>query len=265
MKRKIHDFPCVLTSFAYRQEYWPELDGMLNTVRHHHPDWTIIVGRGPCEDATFEVEHTTGREKVILPVDLNLDGSANDYRKITHVKAWWTSYVWNQWTGDGIRRLLWLDADARLNGSLDFEVDQDAEVLAGVWWSSNKKDFPELDNYETITSGLLFFQGQGSGPASRVLDLWREASLAEICCLRPPTVRWLDGDQETLTEVLLDYMRYGSSLQLLRLEGGRYSGDVRHDGTRQPGALVDQWMMSRRMKYPETRNINWPPPEAFRR
>ena len=47
MHTRVDKLPAVLTSFAYREEYFPELDGMLATVRQHHPDWKIVTGRGP--------------------------------------------------------------------------------------------------------------------------------------------------------------------------------------------------------------------------
>jgi hypothetical protein len=175
--------------------------------------------------------------------------------------------VWRQWGGLAdarMHRIVWLDADARLNGPLDFEVDPEKELLAGPWWRSDKEQYPELDNYETITGGLLFFQGRSGGATERLLGRWSEACLAEIRNLRAPTVRWLDADQESLTEAARACQKSDPELELLMLDFDRYSGDVDRDGNRKPGALVDQWMMSRRMKYPETRGRDWPPPERMR-
>ncbi len=268
LKRRLHDFPVVLTSFAYRPEYLPELQAMLPTVHRHHPDWKIVIGVGPCQDATFEVQFEDICEHWTLPVHLNLDGTENDFRKINHMKGWWMNEVWKRWGGaadHGMHRILWLDADARLNGPLDFEVEQDQELLAGAWWTSDKNEYPELDNFETITGGLLLFQGREGGATAELLQRWSDASLSEIRNLRAPTVRWLDADQESLTEIACDFQLTEPQFQLLKLDFARYSGDVNRDGTRKEGALVDQWMMGRKMKFPGEQGKAWPPPEEKRR
>jgi len=267
LKPKLHDLSAVLTSFAYRPEYLPELQGMLPTVRKHHADWKIVTGEGPCEQATFQVQFEDVREFWTLPVDLHLDGSENDFRKINHMKGWWMHEVWKRWGGTadaGMHRIMWLDADARLNGPLDFEIDAESELLAGAWWTSNKDEYPELDNFETITGGLLLFQGRQGGSAERLLQRWSSASLTEIRQLRAPTVRWLDADQERLTELVREHLTVDTELQIVKLDYHRYSGDVRNDGTRVEGALVDQWMMGRKMKFPSSRGRDWPPPEEQR-
>ena len=268
MTRPLHDLPAVLTSFAYRPEYVPELQAMLPTVRMHHPNWKIVTGCGPCGACTFQVEFEDEPDLWTVPVDLNLDDSEHDFRKINHMKGWWMHEVWKRWgsiADQRINRIVWLDADARLNGPLDFELDDEKELLAGAWWISNKEEFPELDCYETILGGLLLFQGRQGRATEHLLERWCDASLAEIRNLRAPTVRWLDADQECLTETLRDCQASNPELELLKLDRERYSGDVRQDGTRKEGALVDQWMMSRKMKFPDLRERAWPPPEEQRR
>jgi hypothetical protein len=163
-----------------------------------------------------------------------------------------------------MHRILWLDADARLKGPLEFAVEPEQEAVAGVWWTNSKDEFPELGNFETITGGLLFFQGRRGGSTERLLQSWKEASLAEIRNLRKPTVMWLDADQETLTETICEFKKSDEALQVVKLDAGLYSGDVYHDGTAKAGVLVDQWMMGRKMKRPGTRNRDWPPPEELR-
>ena len=37
MIKRIDGLPAVLTCFAYREEYFPEMEGMLATIREHIP------------------------------------------------------------------------------------------------------------------------------------------------------------------------------------------------------------------------------------
>src|SRR5436853_474471 len=139
MVKKTDQVPVVLTAFAFREEYFAELEGMVTSARQHHPDWLIVTGKGPVpgfEAPTLDVESPTGRHQWSLPVSLDLDGSVNDWRKITKMKAWWIARVWHTFghlAGD-FKRVLWIDADARVNGPLDIELDLQSEVVAGAWW-----------------------------------------------------------------------------------------------------------------------------------
>jgi hypothetical protein len=201
--KRVDELPVVLTSFAYRSEYFPELDGMVATVREHHPDWSIVTGRGPVagfELPTLDVQSPRGPYRWSLPVLLNLDGSVDDWRKITKMKAWWIAEVWRNFCdGEGHRkRLMWIDADARLNGPLDIELDIEAEVIAGAWWSDARHP-----GYETIASGLLLFQGASRGTVETILDQWSSVCVSHIQKLPdPPLVPWGDGDQEVLNQIL---------------------------------------------------------------
>ncbi len=264
MVKRVDELPVVLTCFAYRDEYFPEMEGMLATIREHHPNWRVVVGRGPVAGfdlPTLEVESLEEKCTWTLPVSLDLDGSEHDWRKITRMKGWWMARVWREYgnPGDSVNRVLWLDADARLNGPLDIELDPEAEVVA-----SPVEDYPQYPDYDGLCSGLLLFQGFRSGTVETILDLWSSVCLSQIQDLRPPTVPWLDGDQEVLNEVLQSLPDIRERV-LLKLDHNKYVGYANNDGTTPPGALVDQWQMSKKMKFPECRERNWPPPEEARR
>src|SRR6185369_5013051 len=99
MLKRIDQLSVILTSFAYREEYFPELDGMLATIREHHPDWQIVTGRGPVpgyNTPTLEVESTFSltRQRWSLPVSLDLNGTQNDWYRIAKMKGWWVTQVW---------------------------------------------------------------------------------------------------------------------------------------------------------------------------
>ena len=266
MTKRLHELQSILTSFAYRSEYFHELDGMLVTAREHHPGWPTVTGRGPVPGLdlpTFEVEAPARKCQWTFPVALDLDGSENDWRKITKMKAWWLSRVWGEFGGiadPDCNRLVWLDADARLNGPLDIELDSEADVIAGPWW-----DDPENPDHSTICSGLLVFQGAKQGIVQAVIDRWSSKCQSQIGNLPAPTVPWLDGDQEVLNEVMHGLSPDNFGYTLLKLEHDRYAGYANRDGTPLAGALVDQWQMSRKMKFPECRDRDWPPPEVSRR
>jgi hypothetical protein len=263
-KRLVSELPVVLTSFAYRREYFAELKGMLATVEEFHPDWTKVIGLGPVADvegARLAVVAGGEAYEWTLPVPLRLDGE-NDWRLITRMKAWWIRMAWNHSVavaGGGPVRLIWLDADARLNGRLDFAVDPEAELIASPWYID--KRFA----YQTLTTGLILLQGRPGGMVSDLIDCWSADCLRQIEDLRAPIVPWLDGDQEVLTENLAVFHEQGRRPSLIHLDYGKYCGCVTEDGERSPGALVDQWMMSWRMKRKEYLNKNWPPPEEARR
>lgn len=266
MVKRTDQLPVVLTSFAYRDEYFPELDGMVATVRQHHPEWPIVTGKGPVAGfdlPTLEVESPSGKEQWSLPVPLNLDNSVNDWRKIAKMKAWWIHRVWHSFgrLAGNFCRLLWIDADARLNGPLDIELDSESEVIAGAWWKDARHP-----GYESIASGLLLFQGASQKTIEKILGKWSSACLSHIERLPdPPIVPWGDCDQEVLNQILKFRPESNGHYILIRLDSGKYGAIVDKDGTPKPGALVDQWVMARKMKWPHDRDQDWPPPEELRR
>ena len=266
MVKTTDQVPVILTSFAFREEYFQELDGMVDSVKRHHQDWLIVTGKGPrpgFELPTLAVEAPTGGHHWSLPVDLNLDGTVDDWRKITKMKAWWITNVWHTFghlTGAS-RRLLWIDADARVNGPLDIELDLQSEVIAGAWWSDVRHP-----GYDTIASGLLLFQGSRQGAVESILNQWSQTCLSHIQNLPdPPLVPWGDGDQEVLNRILRVRPVTNDHYILIRLDSNKYCAIVDKDGVPLPGALVDQWVMARKMKWPKDRGRNWPPPEETRR
>ena len=98
----VKDLPVVLTCFAFRDEYFPELSGMLATVRRHHPDWPLVIGRGALMEgdvARFDVETPFGQCEWTLPVPLSHGGGEDDWRRITRMKAWWLEKVWDRFGG----------------------------------------------------------------------------------------------------------------------------------------------------------------------
>jgi hypothetical protein len=277
VERRVDEIGAVLTCFAFRSEYFAELDAMVGTVRAHHPDWPLVIGRGPMAGfdlPTLEVESPSGKRNWSLPVPLNLDGSVHDWRKIVKMKSWWIARAWHEFghlagaeRDDGNRdsgahnRIIWVDADARLNGPLDIALDPEAEVIAGPWWSD-----PKWPGYTTIAGGFLLFQGRPGGVVESILDEWSQTCVAHIENLPdPPLVPWLDSDQEVLSIILQNRPSTNGDYSLLKLDRQKYLGIVDHDGTRLPGALVDQWMMARKMKWPEHHGREWPPPEMARR
>ena len=213
---------------------------------------------------TFEVESPSGKCHWTAPIALNLDGSADDWVKICRLKPWWMAQVWKEFgnlADSNRKRILWLDADARLNGPLDIELEPEDEVVAGGWWYD-----PENSDHDTIAGGLLLFQGTGRGPVETILDRWSNICLARIENQPPPSMPWLDSDQEALTEVLARFPAPTSGYTLLKLEHEKYSGcAVDDEGRLYQRQLVDHWGMSDKMKAPECRERDWPPPEYARR
>lgn len=263
--RQLKDLPTVLTCFVLRDEYFPELDGMLATVKRHHPRWPCVIGRGVLTDdggARFDVEAPSGQSRWTLPVRLNLGGGEDDWRKITRIKGWWLSKVYDLavLADPAVRRVLWLDADGRLNAPLDIELDPLAEAIAAPWWFN-----PNDSTYDTITTGLLLLQGASRGPVAKILSLWREACLQQITHLGSSTVPWADSDQEVLTTILAQLPEADSNYNLLKLDHDKYCGIPDAKGGPQPDALVDQWMMSAKMGRKGWRGPDWPPPEHLRR
>lgn len=266
MPRRIDQLPTVLTSFAYREEYFPEIAGMLVTVREYHPHWHLVTGTGPVGDfdrPTFQVRSPRGDFQWSLPVSFDLDGSENDWLRIVRMKAWWLAQVWHQFgnlAGVGAYRVVWLDADARFNGPLDIVLEPENEIIAGPWGGA--EGTPD----DHICSGLLVFQGNKGGAVESLLDEWSARCLSYICNPPPPSPLWRhgEGDQEVLTTVLKDNLGR-APFTLHKLDYDKYCGEVNRRGEIKPGALIDQWMMNDKMRFPQDRNRNWPPPEEVRR
>ena len=264
MHTRIDQLPVVLTSFAYRDEYLPELEGMLATVRRHHPTWHLVTGRGPVsgvKGTALEVESPHGNSRWTLPVPFELDGSFNDWLRINWMKAWWVAQVWHQFGSPGgipINRVIWLDADARLNGPLDIFLEPEKEVVVGVWGGA--EGTPD----DHILGGFLVLQGSKAGVVESIINEWSTRCLAHIC--NPPSPsspsairRWGGGDQEVLTMVLSEMKRLQFTLCKL-MEYDKYCGEPDLAGVPKQGALIDQWMMNRKLRF-----NNWPPPESARR
>lgn len=266
MTRPVHELPAVLTCFAYRREYFREMEGMLATIKEHHPNWPIVVGRGPVNGydmPTLEVESPAGKCHWTLPVPLDLDGSENDWLKVVRVKGWWISQVWHVF-GNLIagkqNRVVWSDADARFNGPLDVALEPDAEIIAGPWWYDR-----ENKGLDTICSGLLVFQGSAQGTVERIIDRWADRCLSQIQELPLQNKPWPDSDQEVLTEVLDQFSGSGPQYTLIKLEHAKYVGCPVRDGKLAGRALIDSWYMIEKMRLPENRDVDWPPPEEYRR
>jgi len=270
MHTRVDKLPVVLTSFAYREEYFPELDGMLATVRQHHPDWKIVTGRGPVSGyntPTLEVESPAGKFRWSLPVSLDLDETDHDWFRITHMMGWWITQVWHHLASlfsSPYRRIIWLDADGRLNGPLDFEVEPESETIAIPWWT----DPTVSENEHHLCTGFGMYQGTKSGIVQNILDQWTGASLHAIT-LPPRKSAYLPGretDQCLLTSIVKTVSGTHSNFVSLKLPYNKYCGAVdTKTCTPNPDSLVDQWMMNQRMLSPKNRSRNWPPPEDQRR
>lgn len=267
MTKIVRDLPAVVTCYAYRPEYVAEMEGMLATIREHHPDWLVVVGRGPVPGfdlPTFEVESPSGKHHWSLPVPIEIDGSENDFLRICYIKAWWIAEVWRNFggvAGERRNRLVWTDADARFNGPLDVELDPEAEVVAGPWWSE-----PEMSEFEHICGGLLVFQGGKNGVVERIINEWSSKCLEYIQDLPPQTKPWPDDDQIVLTDALKHFAESESGFRLLKMEMERYIRLPTDGGKEIVGrSLIDHWYMSSKMRLPEYRDRDWPPPEEYRR
>ena len=249
MIRQTDQLPVVLTSFAFREEYFDELDGMLASAKQHHPHWSFVIGKGSVSGSelpTLEVHSPLGRRRWSLPVSLNLDGSADDWRKITKMKAWWIAQVWPSFgdlAGD-FKRILWIDADARMNRPLDIQVDPQSEVIAGAW----RRD-ARYPGYDTITSGLLLFQGTSRGAIETILQQWSTTCLGHIAKLpHPPLVPWGDGDQEVLTQILKTPPRCDKYYILIRLDADKYCAVVHERGIPLHGVSANQCVTARKTR-----------------
>ncbi|HEY6252892.1 MAG TPA: hypothetical protein VI685_23280 [Candidatus Angelobacter sp.] len=270
MSCRIDQVPAVLTSFAYREEYFPEIKGMLATVKEHHPGWPIVVGRGPVsgfEFPTLEVESPLGKFHWSLPVLLNLGCEMDDWRKITMMKGWWLAKVWQNLSllcasaDPQLNRVVWLDADARLNGPLDITLEPEAEVMAAPWCVEDC----DVPGYAHILSGMLLLQGSKQGTIAAILDQWSAACLNRIQDLPPATVPWGNGDQEVLTDILRNFPESNGDYTFLKLEEEKY-GNCPIGQDKLTRRLIDHWDMGMRMKLPpEQREGSWPPAEEYRR
>jgi hypothetical protein len=268
MLKRIDQLPVILTSFAYREEYFPELDGMLATIRQHHPDWQIVTGRGPIpgyNTPTLDVESSfsSARYRWSLPVSLDLNGTQNDWYRIAKMKGWWVTQVWHHFRdllGSSQNRVLWFDADGRLNGSLDFEVEPDIESVTGVWWT----DPGTPPHQHHICGGLLLFQGARGGIVHNILDRWAAECVRSITLpqIRSQYLPGPDTDQCLLTDLLKEH-EGDKNFTSVKLPYNKYCAiPDKQNGAIQEGALVAQRMMNEKMRAPEDRNRNWPPAEA---
>lgn len=271
---RIDRLPTVLTSYGYRSEYVCELEGMIPTVREHHPDWPIVAGRGPVpgfEMPTLEVESPSGKCHWSLPVPLSLEGSREasepDWAKIAFMKPWWIAQVWQnlgKFMRLPVNRLIWLDADARLNGPLDIELDPHAEIIAGPWFAGSDY-FPEAH----ICGGFLLFQGRSGGIVETIVSQWSKECTGYIQNLPPgPPIdqphKVRDDDQKVLTDLLKSAST--ATMSWLKLDYDKYCGVPDEDTNLPPeNALIQDWMMNEKMRRPKNRDINWPPPEEVRR
>jgi hypothetical protein len=266
MVQRLDKLPAVLTSFAYRSEYFSELDGMISTIKEHHPDWRLVIGRGPVPgfaSPTLEVESHAGKCHWSLPVAFDLDGSENDWLRLVLMKGWWMAQVWHylgRLTDHGRNRIVWLDADGRLNGPLDIDLEPEAEVFASPWWTDPAT--PEDEHH--VCSGMMIFQGASGGIIETILDQW-SADCIRYIPLHPSLEPWPEGDQDLLTTIVKNHVAANKNYILLKLGYDKYCGVPDKDGKPKTGALVDQWMMSEKMGLPQDRNLNWPPPEWARR
>ena len=282
MVKRIDELPTVLTSFAYGDDYFAEMEGMIETARDHHPNWSIVVGRGPVpgyELPTFEVESPAGRHHWSLPVPLNLEnrrGSDTDFDKICFMVGWWVARVWRefgQFAGDNLRRVVYSDVDNRFNDAMDIELDPASEVIASPWWHETEY----FDGKGMLSTCLALFQGSKGGEVEQLIDQWSGKcieSLLRNSKTMPPVVL---SDEELLTEVL--HNRAGSEAHrlLLKLDRHKYAcwpiEGLTPDETTESIAdrklirrgLVDQWHFTARTKLPEGSDVHWPPPEEFRR
>lgn len=267
MIERIDQLPAVITSFAYREEYFPELEAMLTSVRKYHPTWHLVTGKGPVsgfDHPTLEVESSRGNSHWSLPVAFQIDGSENDWLRIVWMKAWWVAQVWHQYGNVGglhTNRVIWVDADARFNGLLDILLEPEKEVLAGPW--AGAAGTPD----DHILSGFLIFQGGKGGAVESLIDQWSAKCLSNICNPPAPSPAWQwgEGDQEVLTMVLRSEIEH-SQFTLHKLDPEKYCGEANcKTGAPKPGALIDQWMMNEKMRLPKDRSRTWPPPEHARR
>lgn len=267
MYKRLDELPAILTSFAYGEAYLPELEEMLATIRRHHPTWHLVTGRGPVsgfKGAAFVVESPQGSCRWTLPVPFEPHDSLSDWLRISWMKAWWLAQVWDQFGNLGnihVNRMIWLDADSRLNGPLDILLEPKKEVVAGVWGGE------EGTADDHILSGFLVLQGSKAGVVESIINEWSTRCLALIRNPPPPPAplavwHWGGGDQEVLTTVLAE-MKHSQFTLCKLMDYDKYCGEADFEtGVPRQGALIDNWSMSRTVRMPHKK---WPPPESVRR
>ncbi len=268
MIEKVESLPAVLTSFGYRSEYVAELDGLLATVHEHHPDWPVVIGRGPApgfELPTLEVESPRGKCYWTIPTSVGSDDCEREWVAGCMIKPWWIAQVWHNF-GDLVdadrNRLVWTDADSRLNCPLDFELDPEAEVLVAAWSPPD----PELPDYNAICGGTLLFQGVKQGVVESMVDQWWEKCFISITAPQPPRWYWRpNDDQDALTEVIGELDASGADYKIVKLDPQKYAACPTADCKLVARGVVDHWGMFLKMQLPEYRDRNWPPPEEYRR
>jgi hypothetical protein len=151
----------VVTCFAFREEYFTELDAMVATVRQCHPDWPLVVGRGiPAATgvATFDVETPDSTSRWDLPVLLHLSGGEDDWRRIVRMKAWWLQKVWCRYgglSGGPVRRIMWIDADGREHGVVAHLLDLWSQACLRQVVDLGPPEVPWPDGDQEILTELL--------------------------------------------------------------------------------------------------------------
>lgn len=267
MIEKIERLPSALTSFGYRDEYVAELDGLIATVREHHPDWPIVIGRGPVpgfDVPTLEVDSPKGKYYWTCPALPGAGECKSEWLRGCMMKPWWIARVWHAF-GDLVdlpqSRVVWTDADSRLNCALDFELDPEAETLVGAWATD-----PDNPEYYAICGGTLLFQGETGGVIENIVDQWWERCVDSINDSRPQRWSWRpNDDQDALTEVLEAFSVSGADYTLVKLDPDQYASCPTADCKLVSRGVVDHWGMYLKMQLPEYLHRNWPPPEEYRR
>lgn len=262
MIKKINQLRVVLTSFAYRSEYFYELEKMLATVKAHHPDWQIVAGKGPSAAFDFpalEVHSPCGKSHLIPPALLNLESSTDDWWKTTRMKAWWIDYVWHKFghlAGKHFR-LVWIDADARVNGPLEIEVDTEAEIIAAAWSSDVRH------GHKTIGSGFLYLQGSPEGKIESILEQWAAMCIGHAKSISDSTIApWDDGGQEFLNQLLKARPSGNGNYILIKLDSDQYWAIAGQEGKPHPGPLVEHRGMAGKMNWPKDSGLEWQPEEV---
>jgi hypothetical protein len=115
----------------------------------------------------------------------------------------------------------------------------------------------------------VIFQGAPDGPVDAIIREWSRQCIPYMQNLPPVSSSDRpDPDRENDQTVLTRLLKQASKTDLvcLKLDYGKYCGvpDLK-SGKPRAGALVDQWMMNEKMRLPQDRDRNWPPPEETRR
>ena len=281
MANQVWQLPTIMTTFAYGDEYFAELEGMLANIKEHHPNWRFVIGRGPTrgyELPTFEVESPVGATHWTIPRALDLDGRRGsdwDFDRVCLMAGWWVARVWHEFahlSGTNCYRLLYSDVGNRFNGPLDVELEQGAEVVASPWW--HEADY--FDGKGMLCTCLLLFQGSKEGAVERVIDKWEKKSLDNLGYSPQAGPSGKYSDEELLTDVLHERTETKGDYSLLKLDRHKYScwpieGLTFNEKTESieerrliRRGLVDQWHFSSKMKLADGSRVQWPPPEEFR-